>query len=63
MLIDKREIIYNTVERFCNTNNNVFLYDPSILLHSDISLFDGDTHFTTKGHETSFNYLYENFIK
>ena len=61
--IDNREIIYNTVNKFCNTYANAYLYDPSILLQTDTTLFDGDTHFHQRGHEKSFHYLYENFIK
>jgi hypothetical protein len=60
--IDKREIIYDVVNKFCNTNENAYLYDPSILLNTDKSLFDGDTHFNPRGHEMSFKYLYDNFI-
>ena len=60
-MIVKRQIIYNVVNRFCNTHANVYLYDPSIIL-KDTSLFDGDTHFNDRGFEKSFQYLYENFI-
>jgi len=61
-IIDKREIIYNVVNNLCNTNDNVYLYDPSIILKTDKTLFDGDTHFTEIGYETSFNYIYHNFL-
>jgi hypothetical protein len=60
--IDKREIIYNVVNNFCNTHDNVYIYDPSILLNTDTSLYDGDTHFNDRGHAVSFNYIYNNFI-
>jgi hypothetical protein len=61
-VIDKREVIYNVINNFCKESKNTYLYDPSIILNKDKSLFDGDTHFTSSGHEESFNYLYENFI-
>jgi hypothetical protein len=60
--IEKREVIYNVVNTFCRANKNVYLYDPSLLLRTDPSLFDGDTHFNERGSEMSFHYLYENFI-
>lgn len=62
-VIENREIIYNNLKKFCETEENVYLYDPSILLHKNKSLFDGDVHFNNIGHVASFNYLYENFIK
>lgn len=61
-IIHKREIIYNVVKDFCNKNEKSYLYDPSILLNKDHTLFDGDTHFNDKGHIASFNYIYDNFI-
>jgi hypothetical protein len=60
--IEKRELIYNIVRNFCDKNENTYLYDPSILLNTDRSLFDGDTHFTDIGHERSFNYIYDNYM-
>lgn len=60
--IQKREIIYNTVNNFCKQNKNTVIYDPSILLQSNNSLFDGDTHFTDNGHIENFNYIYNNFL-
>jgi len=30
--IENREILYNVLKRFCDQNNNTYLYDPSILL-------------------------------
>jgi len=62
-IIDKRETIYNVVNNFCNTHENAYLYDPSVLLNTDKSLYDGDTHFNNRGHEISFNYIYDNFIQ
>ena len=61
-VIEKRESIYNVVNNFCNTNENVYVYDPSIILREDTSLFDGDTHFNYRGNEKSFNYIYDTFI-
>lgn len=61
--IDKREIIYNVVNNFCKQNNNTYIYDPSILIKTNHSFFDGDTHFYPKGHIESFNYIYNNYIK
>lgn len=60
--IDKRETIHRIVSEFCGAHKNVRIYDPSIVLQTDKTLFDGDTHFTDRGHEVSFNYLYENFM-
>jgi hypothetical protein len=60
--IEKREIIYNVVTTFCRDHTNVYVYDPSLLLKTDTSLFDGDTHFNERGLEMSFHYLYEKFI-
>jgi hypothetical protein len=61
--IEKRDVIYDVINTFCTTNDNVYVYDPSIVLRADNSIFDGDTHFNHKGYETSFNYLYENYMK
>lgn len=60
--IEKREAIYTVVESFCKLHENAHQYDPSILVQSDKSLFDGDTHFTEVGHAASFNYMYKNFL-
>jgi hypothetical protein len=62
-IIDKREIIYNVVNNFCNTHENAYLYDPSVLLNTDKSLYTGDIHFNTRGYEISFNYIYDNFLQ
>jgi len=61
-IIDKREIIYNVINKFCSENENTFIYDPSILLQTNNSFFDGDTHFTHIGHTESFNYIYNNYL-
>jgi hypothetical protein len=60
--IEKRELIYKTITKFCNENINCFLYDPSILLQEKKWLFDGDSHFNGNGLNESFNFLYNNFL-
>lgn len=60
--IEKREVIYHLINKFCEKNENTFLYDPSILIQTNPSLFDGDTHFTHNGHIESFNYIYNNYL-
>ena len=60
--IEKREILYNTINKFCEENENTFIYDPSILIQTNNSLFDGDMHFTYSGHIESFNYIYNNYL-
>ena len=61
-IIDKREVIYNVINKFCEKNENTYIYDPSILLQTNHSFFDGDTHFTDSGYIESFNYIYNNYI-
>lgn len=63
MAVKNREIIYNVLTKFCSTNENVYLHDPSIVLKGDPSLFDGDGHFAEMGYQTNFNYIYDNFIQ
>jgi len=60
--IEQREIIYNVINKFCEKNENTFIYDPSILIQTNHSLFDGESHFTSNGHIESFNYIYNNFL-
>lgn len=60
--IQQREVLYNLIHKFCDENENTFIYDPSILIKTNHSLFDGDTHFTTRGHIESFNYIYNNYF-
>jgi hypothetical protein len=60
--IEKREIIYDVVNKFCEINENTFIYDPSVLIKTNLSFFDGDTHFSNTGHVESFNYMYNNYI-
>ena len=62
-MIDKREIIYYVIQKLCQQNQYTFIYDPSYLLQSNHSLFDGNTHFTPIGHIQSFNYLYDHFFQ
>lgn len=61
--IEKRERIYTVVNTFCNATEHAYLYDPSMLLRTDHSLFDGDTHFHHRGHHMCFQYIYEHFIQ
>jgi hypothetical protein len=61
--IENRDIIFNAVNKFCKTNYNTFIYDPSILIKEDHSLINGDNHFLWKGYMKSFEYVYNNFIK
>jgi len=60
--IEKREVLYNLINKFCEKNENTFIYDPSILIQTNHSLFDGDTHFTHNGYIESFNYIYNNYL-
>lgn len=60
--IENRELIYNTLKKFCEENDSCFLYDPSILLQQNKELFDGDTHFSRIGFDESFNFLYNKFL-
>jgi hypothetical protein len=55
--VEKREIIYNTVVKFCDNRPNTYIYDPSELLQSDHTLFDGDVHFVGNGSMRSFEHL------
>jgi hypothetical protein len=61
-IIESREIIYNVINDFCEKNENTFIYDPSIIIEKNTSLFDGDTHFNDEGHIQSFNYIYNNYL-
>jgi hypothetical protein len=60
--IENREKIYSIISTFCEMNENTFIYDPSILLQANNSLFDGDVHFANNGHLESFNYIYNNYL-
>jgi hypothetical protein len=61
-IIDKRELIFNVITKFCEKNENTFIYDPSFFIQTNHSVFDGETHFTPRGHIESFNYIYNNYI-
>lgn len=60
--IEKREVLYNLINKFCEKTENTFIYDPSILIQTNHSLFDGDVHFTDNGYMESFNYIYNNYF-
>jgi len=60
--IENREKIYIIIKNFCEENINTYIYDPSFLLQSNNSLFDGDTHFAFNGFIESFNYIYNNYL-
>ena len=61
-MIDKREMIYNVINRFCETNENTYLHDPSFLLQNNHSFFDGTNHFNHLGDIENFNQIYNNYI-
>jgi hypothetical protein len=61
--IEQREVIYNVVNKFCEETENTFMYDPSILIRQNHSLFDGDVHFTLSGYAESFQYIFNLFLK
>jgi hypothetical protein len=60
--ISKRETIYEVLLKFCNDNENCFLYDPSRVLIDNNNFFDGDNHFYENGYNASFKYLCDNYI-
>jgi hypothetical protein len=63
LTIEKREIIYETLDTFCKENSNrCFLYDPSVIIKDNHSIFFNETHFTDSGHHVSFNYMYDNYF-
>ena len=63
MRIENREIIFNTVEKFCKNNSNVFIYDPSIIVKLyGPTILDDDVHFSKEGHAKNFEYIYNNYI-
>jgi hypothetical protein len=62
-LVPKRELIYRTLLEFCSTVDNCYVYDPSIILCKDNTLFDGDTHFNQRGFDMNFSYLYNTYLK
>jgi len=60
--IENREVLYNLISQFCKKNKNTFIYDPSVLILTNHSLFNGDAHFTQNGHIESFNYIYNKYL-
>jgi hypothetical protein len=62
-VIHKREVIYNVVSAFCQLYDHTFLHDPSTLIQTNISLYDGDTHFTPKGLLENFNHIHANYLQ
>ena len=56
-----REIIYETLLKCCN--ENVFLYDPSIILANNQNLLEDDLHFNDYGLQKSNEYIFKTFIK
>lgn len=60
--IEKREIIYNTVNKFCKNNKNTYIHDPSIIIKNNHNFFDGDSHFTEPGYNENFNYIYNKIL-
>jgi hypothetical protein len=52
--IEHREIIFESLKEISNQYSNVIIYDPSEIIKTDISYFDGQTHFTKKGFEKNF---------
>lgn len=60
--IENREFIFDTVSKFCEDNENTYIYDPSVLIQTDHSLFDGNIHFSESGHIESFKYICNNYI-
>lgn len=63
LCMENREIIYNTIKKFCEENENTYIYDPSELIKENNSLLIDDMHWTTKGHSVNFKYIYDNYIK
>ena len=60
--VESRDIIYNAIRKFCETSKNSFMYDPSGLIKSDHSLFNGNVHFNHEGHVKSLDYMCENYF-
>ena len=59
--IINREIIYNTLLKCCN--ENISLYDPSIILVDNHDLLIDTEHFSDSGIQKSNEYIFKNFIK
>jgi len=59
--VTNREIIYETVDRFCREHDNTFLHDPSLFLMENTDCFDGDKHFNEEGYAKHFEYILQKF--
>lgn len=62
MTIEKRETLYRVIKGFCENHENCFMYDPSILLRTNHSFFDGDTHFHADGYRENFHFLFDHYF-
>lgn len=63
--ITNRNIIYDTIKKFCEEHNNVYLHDPSILIKNCPAMLRGDDdidHFTTEGYVKNFEHLCETYF-
>lgn len=61
-IINNREIIYNVVNKFCKDNENTYIYDPSVLLKTNLEYIHDDFHFSTKGYYASMEYIYNTYL-
>ena len=62
-IIENREIIYNIVNKFCEDNEKTYIYDPSVLLKTNIEYIESDnSHFTIKGYYASIEYIYDTYL-
>lgn len=62
-MITQRTIIYNTILNFCKRHSNTYVHDPSILLKSNKTLYNGDVHFNEKGYIANFNHIYITYFR
>ena len=64
LAIKNREIIYQTVKKFCDQNENTFIHDPSVIFieNPNNSFLIDKNHFNPDGFITNFNFIYDNFI-
>lgn len=60
--ISKRELIYFTALSICRLYPNTYVYDPSIIIRNDLSLYDGDVHFNERGFQRNFEAIFQDFI-
>ena len=66
LVINEREIIYETVKSFCEDAKNVncVIYDPSVVIQEQtFYLYNGNDDFTPEGLFESWKYIYNNFIE